>query len=78
MGTGRLAMVAAPTAIVGLLAYIITSSISEGLKQHIEEKKEDKEVVEEEFKQKFLAHVTKKQQLIIDLTSDNCSNQVEQ
>ena len=71
-------MVAAPTAIVGVLAYIITASISEALKQHIEGKKENKEVVEKEFKQKFVAHVTMKQQLIIDLTSDNCSNQVEQ
>ena len=36
------------------------------------------EAKEREFKRQFVAHVTKKLRLIVDLTSANCSKQVEQ
>jgi hypothetical protein len=36
------------------------------------------EAKEKEFKQQFVVHVTKKQQMIVDLTSTNYSRQVEQ
>jgi mitofusin len=33
---------------------------------------------EREFKRQYVAHATKKLQLIVDLTSANCSHQVQQ
>ena len=36
------------------------------------------EAKEREFKCQFVGHVTKKQQLIVDSTSANCSHQVQQ
>jgi len=78
LATGRVAKASPAELILEELRIIVLSFLSDYLERATEAKKVDKEVVEKEFKQQFVAHVTKKQQLIIDSTSDNCSKQVEQ
>jgi hypothetical protein len=70
--SGR-AAVAVPVALVGGAAFLFGTSPS----KHPTQASKAKEV-DEAFKRQFVAHVTKKKQLIIDSTSANCSNQVEQ
>ena len=69
------ATLAAPFAVFGGMGLLLATAISGPPEETIEAEELDEE---EKFKEKFVAHVTKKQQLIIDSTSDNCSNQVEQ
>ena len=71
--TGR-AAIAKPAALTGGVALLLGTSSSE----HPTQASKAKEVDEEELKRQFVAHVKKKQQLIIDSTSANCSKQVEQ
>ena len=62
----------AATSALGL-AYLVGSFFSEHLAQSSKAEVDE----EAEFKRQFVAYVTKKQQLIIDSPSANCSNQVE-
>ena len=68
--TGSLAVAA-----VGGTALLLGKALSEDETQTTEAKEVDEKA---EFKRQFVAHVTKKKQLIIDSTSANCSKQVEQ
>ena len=69
------AALAGGAALVGVASLLLGASSS----KHPTQASKAKEVDEEaEFKRQFVAHVTKKEQLIIDSTSANCSKQVEQ
>jgi len=62
-------------AVAGGTALLLSKALSRDETQTTEAKEVDEEA---EFKRQFVAHVTKKEQLIIDSTSANCSKQVEQ
>ena len=76
-GTAAVGAAAVPAVIaVAILTPVTIGSLYVG-KYFNERLRWNDEAKEEEFKRQFVAHVTKKQHLIVDSTSADCSNQVE-